>query len=216
MNGSGYLARGAPEKPERSPRGPHTSAMSGPEAPDRRLVGGDRNATKARVFRETRDGRAVAVKTSEGAGLIARWLLRREAAVVGSMPRLDCVPRVVECGPSRVVTEWVDGTELFDLRYCGFTADQAAALERAAAELHAAGFAHGDLGRHDVIFRADGGVTFLDFATGVGPGCPPVVWRLLLPVWQRTDRRRVARLVGRYRAIHAAGGRLPKGVTRDR
>lgn len=189
--------------------------MPAGDAPESRLVGGDRNATKARVYRETREGRPVAVKTADGAGLVARWLLRREARIFAALPRLGCVPRVLEAAPDRVVTEWVEGTELFDLRLAGFTPEQAAALERAVAELHAAGFAHGDLGRHDVVFRPDGGVTFLDFATGIGPGTPPVLWRLLLPLWQRTDRGRVARLVARYRAIHDAGGRR-EPVTRGR
>lgn len=184
--------------------------MAAAEASESRLVGGDRNRTKARVYREVRDGRAVAVKTADGAGWAARWLLRREARLFARLPRLDCVPRVLEAGPARVVTEWVDGTEIYDLRLAGFSPEQAAALERAMEELHAAGFAHGDLGRHDVIFRADGGVTFVDFATGIGPGVPPVLWRLLLPLWRRTDRRRVATLVARYRAIHAAGGRRPR------
>lgn len=166
------------------------------------LVGGDRNATKARVYVEDRGGRRVAVKTSVGAGFVARWLLRRESRVFAALPRLACVPAVIETRPDRVVTEWVDGTELFDLRLDGFTEAQAAALEAAVAELHAAGFAHGDLGRHDVIFRADGGVTLIDFATAVGPGCPRLIWRVLLPFWKRTDRGRVARLVDRYRKIH--------------
>lgn len=186
--------------------------MDDPAPPAPRLVGGDRNATKARVYRETRDGRPVAVKTSSGGGLLARWLLRRESRIFAALPRLDCVPRVLEARPDRVVTEWVEGTELFDLRLAGFTPEQAAALERAIAELHAAGFAHGDLGRHDVIFRADGGVTFLDFATGVGPGNPRLLWRVLLPLWQRTDRNRVARLVRRYRKIHDGGGRAERAT----
>ena len=188
--------------------------MPSPNAPGvpPALVGGDRNATKAHVFREERDGRPVAVKTSAGRGFVARWLLRRESRLFAAMPPLDCVPRVLEARPDRVVTEWVDGTELFDLRLAGFTPEQAAALERAVAELHAAGFAHGDLGRHDVIFRADGGVSLIDFATGIGPGCPPLLWRILLPLWRRTDRGRVARLVARYRKLHDRGGRAERAA----
>jgi predicted Ser/Thr protein kinase len=190
-----------------------------PAAPDRpeepRPVGGDRNATKARVWLEERDGRKVAVKSGRGAGFVARWLLRREARIFGSLPPLRCVPRVLSARSDEVVTEWVEGTELFDLRLTGFTPEQAAAFEAALAELHAAGFAHGDLGRHDVIFRPDGGVSFLDFATGIGPGTPPVVWRLLLPIWRRIDRSRVRRLVARYRAIHERGGRKPSAEERS-
>ena len=182
-------------------RDPTAAATGDRESPDGSIVGGDRNATKARVRLEQRDGRRVAVKSSAGAGFLARWLLRREARIFAALPQLRCTPRVLEAGPDRVVTEWVDGTELFDLRLDGFTEAQAAALQQAIAELHTAGFAHGDLGRHDVIFRPDGGVSFIDFATGVGPGTPPLLWRALLPILQGIDRRRVERLVRRYRKI---------------
>lgn len=175
------------------------------------VVGGDRNATKARVHLEERDGRKVAVKSSAGAGFVARWLLRRESRIFAALPPLRCTPGVLEARPDRVVTEWVPGTELFDLRIDGFTEAQADALRAAVSELHAAGFAHGDLGRHDVIFRPDGGVTLVDFATGVGPGTPPLLWRALLPLVQAMDRRRVRRLVRRYREIAVAGGRRRSG-----
>ena len=94
-----------------------------------------------------------------------------------------------------------EGRDLFEYRKLGFTARRAKALEDAVAALHAAGFAHGDLGRHDVIFRPDGTAVLFDFATAVGPGTPPLLWRLLLPLWKTIDRRRVRRLVGRYTEI---------------
>lgn len=146
-------------------------------------------------------GRRLAVKSAEGRGLLARWLLRREAAIFGSLPPSAPVPRVVEASPTRIVTEWVEGRDLFEYRKRGFTARRARALEDAVASLHAAGFAHGDLGRHDVVFRPDGTAVLFDFATAVGPGTPPVLWRALLPVWRWIDRRRVRRLVRRYTGI---------------
>lgn len=166
-----------------------------------RLLGGDRNSTKARVYLVRRGDREFVVKSSEGCGWFARWLLRRESKAISRMPRLRCLPVVLETKPDRVVTEWVGGRDLFDFRRRGLTEPRCAALEEAIAELHAAGFAHGDLGRHDIVFRDDGTVALLDFATAIGPGCPPLLWRILLPLWKRTDRARVARITSRYRKV---------------
>jgi hypothetical protein len=33
----------------------------------------------------------------------------------------------------------------------------------------------------------------------VGPGCPPLLWRLLLPVWKRRDKTRIGKMIRRYR-----------------
>lgn len=186
-----------------------------------------RNATKARVERFRSDGIECAAKRCGGAGWLARWLLRREARILAGMPPLRCVPRLVSARADEVVTEWVDGAHLFDLRWSGLSPAQRDALRAAVAELHGAGFAHGDIGRHDVVFRADGTVALLDFATAVGRGTPPLLWRILLPLWRAIDRRRVERLCRRYgrmfekraaqRAAKARGGSAgeERGVVRD-
>ena len=166
-----------------------------------RLLGGDRNATKARVYLVERDGREVVVKSSAGCGWFARWLLSREAAAMAQMPRLRCLPIILSTSATTVVTVWVEGRDLFDFRKRGLSEARCAALTQAIEELHAAGFAHGDLGRHDIVFRDDATVALLDFATAIAPGCPPLLWRLLLPVWKATDRGRVARIVARGRRI---------------
>jgi predicted Ser/Thr protein kinase len=172
-----------------------------PRDPGARWSG--RNATKATVRVVEEGGRRLAVKSAEGRGLLARWLLAREAAIFRGLPPSPHVPRVVEASAARIVTEWVEGRDLFEYRKRGFTARRARALEDAVGALHAAGFAHGDLGRHDVVFRPDGTAVLFDFATGIGPGAPPVLWRVLLPLWRWIDRRRVRRLVRRYVAIRA-------------
>jgi len=182
-----------PSEPDPPPEEP---SQAGPAA---RWSG--RNATKASVSVVEEGGRKLAVKSAEGRGPLARWLLRRETAIFRALPALPCVPRVVEATPARLVTEWVEGRDLFEYRKRGFSARRSRALEDAVAALHAAGFAHGDLGRHDVIFRGDGSAVLVDFATAVGPGTPPVLWRALLPLWQWIDRRRVRRLVTRYGRI---------------
>lgn len=163
----------------------------------------DRNRSKAAVRRFEEGGRVLVEKSALGRGPLARWLLRREAAIFARLPELPCVPRTVEATSERIVTEFVEGNDLFEYRKRGFTARRARALEEAVAALHAAGFAHGDIGRHDVIFRRDGTAVLIDFATGIGPGVPPVIWRALLPAWQWVDRRRVRRLVRRYTEIRA-------------
>ena len=98
------LSRGATLSPATG-RAETCGAMSSEDPPNGgapspgRLVGGDRNSTKARVYVEERDGRRVAVKTSVGAGFVARWLLRRESRIFASLPLLGCVPRVLETRP---------------------------------------------------------------------------------------------------------------------
>ena len=166
-----------------------------------RLLGGDRNSTKARVYLVRRGDLEVVVKTSDGCGWLARWLIARESRALSMLPPLPCLPTVLETTPTTVVTEWVGGRDLFDFRKRGLSEARCVALETAIAQLHAAGFAHGDLGRHDIVFRDDGSVVLLDFATAVGRGCPSILWRLLLPIWKATDRGRVARIAARGRRV---------------
>lgn len=172
-----------------------------PAPPDGAPVGGGRNATKSRVYRGPCGGVDCAIKRCEGGGWIARWLFRREREMRRTMPALRCVPRFVEAGRDSFSAEWADGKHLFDHRWSGLSPAQIDAFRAAVAELHAAGYAHGDFGRHDVIFRTDGTVALLDFATAVGPGAPPLLWRILLPLWKRMDVRRMERLCRRYRRM---------------
>ena len=167
-------------------------------------IGEARNATKADVWRIDDGGRALVVKTIAGraprpARALAAALLRREGRVLAKLAGVPGVPRLVETTPDALVVEWVPGETLFQLRKRGVSPETERRLREIVAALHARGFAHGDIGRRDVLVAADGRVALVDFATAVGPGFPPLLWRLLLPVWKRRDRSRIRKMLRRYR-----------------
>ncbi len=191
-----------------------------PDAGSARVLGAPRNATKASVsFVPDAGAGHVRKEMPPGGGLLGalgRVLLAREARMLARLQHLDCVPRLRGSGARFLETEYVAGETVSARRARGVTADEAARIDAALARLHAAGFAHGDVGRRDVLLADDGRVVFFDLATAIGPGAPPLVWRLLLPLARRHDRRRVATFVGRAQrraddrtarlAARAAGG----------
>lgn len=174
-------------------------AKSGPER-----IGEARNATKADVWLVKEAGRRVVVKTianrrkGPGRALAAR-LLRREARMLEALRGVPGVPVLLEADAEKLVIEHRPGRNLFERRKRGISSNVAAHIQEVVAGLHERGFAHGDIGRRDVIVTGDGEVTLVDFATAIGPGSPPFLWRLLLPLWRHRDRARVAKLLERYR-----------------
>jgi RIO-like serine/threonine protein kinase len=184
-------------------------------------VGEARNATKAQVFVVQDGGRELIVKTLAGRagglrGALAAWMLRREGRVLAALSGAPGVPQLVQASGDTLVMERRPGRTLFDLRKKGVSAETAARVESVLAGVHARGFAHGDVGRRDVLVADDGTVSLIDFATAVGPGFPPIVGRLLLPFLRRSDARRVDKLMRRYRkrweknAARRAGARSPR------
>jgi RIO-like serine/threonine protein kinase len=179
-----------------------------PEPPDERPVDTNfapRNWTKARVFLTRRGDGEVVVKTVAGASLLARLcfarlLLRREGRVLARLGGIPGIPRLIEADENTLVLERLPGRTLFELRKVGVSEATAESLERLVARLHERGFAHGDIGRRDVLVASDGSARLVDFATAIGPGMPPILWRILLPFLRRRDRYRVRTLVRRYRA----------------
>ncbi len=169
-----------------------------------RPLGEPRNLTKADVLLVRRQGADVVVKTIANSSWLARLcfagaMLRHEGRVLARLAGTAGVPRLIEATPSSLVLERLPGETLFERRKRGMSAETAASLERLVADLHARGFAHGDIGRRDVLVAADGSARLVDFATAIGPGAPPVLWRALLPLWRLRDRARVRKLVRRYR-----------------
>jgi predicted Ser/Thr protein kinase len=177
-----------------------------PDAPSARSepLSEPRNATKATVRLVPRDGTQAVEKSIGHLSWAARTfvagpLLRREARALAALAGLPGVPRLLASTPTSLVMERMPGDTLFARRKKGMSPETAADLERLLAALHARGFAHGDIGRRDVLVAADGTVRLVDFATAVGPGLPPFLWRLLLPLWRRRDRSRSGKLIRRYR-----------------
>ncbi len=163
-----------------------------------------RNLSKAVVRTAWQSGRAVVVKSVEDRPWICRralggWLLRREAAVLRRLEGAPFVPQIIEATRHRLVMELVPGETIRAAGRRGLDEVTIEAMLAAVRELHVRGWAHGDLGPRDVILTPEGRIVLLDFATAVGPGSPPLLWRLLRPLWQLQDRRRVGALARRFR-----------------
>jgi RIO-like serine/threonine protein kinase len=131
--------------------------------------------------------------------LLGGFLLRREGRVLAMLRGVAGVPNLVATTPTSLVVDWLPGDTLFQRRKTGMSPETATRLVALLADLHARGFAHGDIGRRDVLVAPDGSVSLVDFATAVGPGAPPLLWRVLAPWWRRRDAARLAKLIRRYR-----------------
>jgi predicted Ser/Thr protein kinase len=169
-----------------------------------RRIGAPRNVTKAEVFLLEDAGRRVVVKTLATPPaflrrLLGGGLLRREGRMLARLRGTPGVPELIEATGETLVVEHRPGKSLFERRMRGIPPATATRIEQALAAFHASGFAHGDIGRRDVLVTREGDVSIVDFATAVGPGAPPLLWRVLLPVWRWRDRARVRKLIRRYR-----------------
>jgi len=165
-------------------------------------VGRPRNATKADVRVETREGREVVVKDFGARSLPVRLLvgrpaLRREARVYA---RLAGVPGIPAClgleGPDRLVLERAPGTPLDRLRPGKVPAAVFDDLDRVLGEIHARGVAIADLHRSNVLVDGER-VHVIDFAIARiarRPDRPGWLVRRL----QELDRHAAARLRARY------------------
>lgn len=167
-------------------------------------IGEARNLSKAEVFLVKDGERPLVVKTlarrpAISRGLLGGFLLRREGRMLARLEGTPGVPRLVGATARTLVVEWAPGKTLFELRKRGISPETAERIEGVVRGVHERGFAHGDIGRRDVLVDRDGTVSLIDFATAVGPGCPPLVWRLLLPLWRHRDRVRIGKMIRRYR-----------------
>ena len=167
-------------------------------------VGEARNLTKAEVYPVRDEGRTVVVKTLATRPYLARmllggFLLRREGRMLAKLRGTPGVPELLEATSTSLVVEWKPGKTLFELRKKGISPETAQRIEAVLAGVHARGFGHGDIGRRAVLVADDGSVSLIDFATAVGPGCPPILGSLLVPAWQRRDVARLAKMLRRYR-----------------
>lgn len=172
-------------------------AAARPVPPVATCLGIARNATKATVFLIERPQGQVVRKQLGTDGpwhhrWIGRWLLRREARLLRILGPTGLVPRLIGSGDDWLETEHVAGETVSSRRQRGVSHEEAKRLREALARFHLSGFAHGDLGRRDLILTSGGGVVILDVATAVGPGWPPVLGRLLRPWARRHDRKRLA------------------------
>lgn len=154
-----------------------------------------RRRFKARVYRDTREGRPAVVKTFRDGGplrrLVGRLLTAREARAYEALAGLPGVPRLLDRpDPHTLVLEWVDGEEL------GYAPDRERRglrvyprLVAAVEAIHARGVAHGDLrSRHNVLVTAADTVFVVDFAGAVRADRGGIVGRWLFRRLAAVDR----------------------------
>lgn len=133
--------------------------------------------------------------------LITRRALAREAAALDALGDLEGVPRLAaRLDADAVVVERLDAERLPHRRDNFLTPEFFDRLQDLLAQVHARGWAHGDLRRKNILVCRDSLRPFLiDFATAWhgGPGAGPIgrfVFRRLAAV----DRVTVAKLKGAY------------------
>ncbi len=182
-------------------------------SPRRRLHGG-RNLTKAVVDLVEVDGRPLVLKDLSGRPWPARcllgpWQLDREARAYALLGGVRGVPRFLGRIDRRAIAlGFVPGRDLGSVRPGELAGAFFDDLDRLLADVHAAGVAHGDLHRHDVLQGRDGRPYLVDFSTSLvaGPGAGPLR-RFLFDQMCRADRRAAAKL--RRRLLPGAGPELP-------
>jgi len=137
--------------------------------------------------------------------VLGRYLLRREAALLRMLAPTGLVPRVLASGDDWLEMEFVPGETVSSRRKDGISGAEADRLRAAVERFHASGYAHGDLGRRDLLLTPSGGVVILDVATTVGPGWPACLGPLLLAWARRRDRYRLEETIRKAQERRHAG-----------
>ena len=201
----------APSVPTISTPTPTRESLTG--RPRTRLHEG-RNFTKASVDLVELEGRSLVVKDVMGRPwpvrrLLGPWQLDREARAYA---RLGCVPGVPRflgrLDPQAIVLEYIPGRTLASIRPGDLPGSFFDGLDLLVQALHAAGVAHGDLHRHDVLEGPGGRPYLVDFSTclveGLGSG---PLRQFLFDQMRRAYLRSVSRL--RRRLAPLPGAPLP-------
>jgi hypothetical protein len=141
--------------------------------------------------------------------LLGPWHLDREERAYGRLRDVDGVPRLVgRIDRQAIALEYLPGRTLAGLRPGDLPASFFDRLEALVAALHAAGVAHADLHRHDVLAGPDGRPWVVDFSTAIVAGLRPgPIRRRLFQQACRADRRSVAKL--RHRLLPGSDAPLP-------
>lgn len=183
------------------------------DRPRRRLHAG-RNPTKAVIDVVEVDGHPLVIKDVAERpwpvrALLGPWQLDREERAYRRLAGIPGVPRVLG-RPDRqsIAIEYVPGRDLSSIRQGELPAVFFDRLERILEAMHAAGVAHGDLHRRDVLQGPGGEPHLVDFATSVvlGPDAGPLR-RALFEQMRHADLRAAAKL--RARLAPAAARSIP-------
>nr|MBP7323805.1 hypothetical protein [Deltaproteobacteria bacterium] len=161
-----------------------------------------RNRTKARMWRETRNGEEVVIKSYGSHPLLFRlygWFtLANETRAYG---RLAGVPGIVHCYGFRdkhtLELEYVSGNMLSSLKPGSVSAAVFEKLDQIVGALHQRGVANGDLHRSNVLITKGEDVYLVDFAHSLvarDPQYPGKCVRIMM----KLDRHALERLRAHY------------------
>jgi hypothetical protein len=142
-------------------------------------------------------------------GLLGPWHLDREERAYARLRAVAGVPGLVgRIDRQAIAIEYVAGPTLAAKRPGDLPASFFDRLDAIVASMHAAGVAHADLHRHDVLVGPDGGPRIVDFSTAVVPGPRPGPFaRLFFHQACRADLRSAAKL--RHRLLPGTGAPIP-------
>lgn len=180
---------------------PSRAALAG--RPARSLHPG-RNLTKAAVtVVESGSGPIVVKDFAASPWPIRRffgpWHLDREERAYTRLQAIAGVPRFLgRIDPQAIAVEFVPGPTLATVRPGDLPMAFFDRLDAIVAAMHAAGVAHADLHRHDVLVGPDGGPWIVDFSTAIvaGPRPDPLI-ALIFRQACSADRRSAAKLRSR-------------------
>lgn len=161
-----------------------------------------RNRTKAQMWRESRDGKEIVVKSFHSHPwlyrLYGRVALANEARAYS---RLTGVPGIVRCYGLRdkdtLELEHISGSILSSFKRGNVSGEIFDKLERIVTALHQAGVANGDLHRSNVLITEQEDVFLIDFATSL-IARDPLHPGILISLLMQLDRYALERLRARY------------------
>lgn len=132
--------------------------------------------------------------------LITRRVVQREVAALSGLEGLRGVPRLAGMlGRDAFIMERLNADRLPHIYDNNLTPEFFARLEALIAEMHARGWAHGDLRRKNILLDAEFNPYLIDFATSMFAGPKsgaPRKW--LSERWKRVDNINVARMKASY------------------
>jgi tRNA A-37 threonylcarbamoyl transferase component Bud32 len=164
-----------------------------------------RNLTKARIDRVEVEGRPIVLKDLAARPwpvrvLFGPWQLDREARAYARLEGVAGVPRFLgRVDRQAIALEFVAGRPLAGFRPGELPAAFFDRLDGILEAIHAAGVAHGDLHRHDVLVGPGGEPCLVDFSTSLvmARGDDPLT-AFLFRQMCRADRRSAAKLRLRF------------------
>jgi len=129
---------------------------------------------------------------------LARWLMRREAALLGRLDGLDGFPRLVaRIDANAYACSLLAGEPLDRPHVEADPRGLATQLRERVAAMHARGVYHLDLRqRQNLLVDADGRLRVIDFGAGAAPR-GPLRW-VLGPVLARVDRQAILKYLARW------------------